>query len=164
MIDQPAELHELLNEMQSLQANQEEEMDRLRRRLTWLEGRRREFYEIISHNSADLETRRKLEDVERQHDDIQALLAQADQDLKRALREIRERILNLRNEELTRIEQEIKALRARRDEIRNQLLPEVMARAAALQEEDARLTARNEELLRRSRSLDAMDLPTSQVA
>lgn len=164
MIDQPAELHELLNEMQSLQANQEEEMDRLRRRLTWLEGRRREFYEIISHNSADLETRRKLEDVEQQHDDIQALLAQADQDLKRALREIRERILNLRNEELTRIEQEIKALRARRDEIRNQLLPEVMARAAALQEEEARLTVRNEELQRRSRSLDAMDLPTSQVA
>jgi archaellum component FlaC len=163
----PSELHELIAQMKSLQVQQQEETNRLRRRLDWLEGRRREFFEIMTADASDLENRRKLEETERQVDEIQALLAQSDTDLKKVMEEIRQRILALRNEELARLENEARTLRDRKELIRNRLLPAAVARVGSLQEEESKLGQRCEELNRRIRELDELDPSTihqSQVA
>lgn len=157
-------LQELINEMQSMQASQEEETARMRRRLTWLESRRREFFEVVAVNSSDFDTRRKLEETERQLEEIHGLVARAEIDLKSAMVELRQRIIEVRNEELTRLEQESKALRQRKTEIHNELLPEAQARVTALREEEDRLSQRGEEINRRIRDLNQLDLPTTQVA
>jgi len=157
-------LQEMINDMQALQSSQEEETVRLRRRLASLESRRRELFEAVTVNSGDFDTRRKLEETERQHEEIHGLLSRAEGDLRAALQEIRQKILELRNEELTRLEQENKALRARKTEIHNELIPDATARVAALREEEESLTQRGEEIARRTRELNQLDLPNTQVA
>lgn len=157
-------LQELLSSLQNLQSTQVEETGKLRRRLDWLETRRREFFNIVSQSGSDFESRRKLEETEQQLEEIHTLLTRADQELKEELREVRSRILELRNEELAKLEQEAKAVRQRRDEIHNVLLPEAQSRVSTLAEEEARLQQRNEELSRRIRELTKLDLPSSQVA
>lgn len=157
-------LQELLNSMQSLQSAQEEETQRLRRRLTWLEGRRREFYEILAQSGSDFESRRKLEETEQQLEQMQEMLARTESELREALADVRGRIITLRNEELARLEREAKLLRARRDEIHGTLLPEAKSRVTALQEEEDRTVQRTEEIARRIRELNQIDLPTTQVA
>ena len=159
-----ASLQELVNEMQTLQASQEEETSRLRRRLGWLESRRREFFDTVAVNSSDFDTRRKLEETERQLEEIHGLLGRAEVDLKSALVELRQRIIDARNEELTRLEQENKALRQRKSEIHNELLPEAQARVTTLLEEEDRLGQRAEEINRCIRELNHIDLPSSQFA
>ena len=157
-------LQEMINELQAIQSSQEEETARLRRRLASLESRRRELFEVVTVNSGDFDTRRKLEETENQREEIRGLLARAEGDLRAALQEIRQKILELRNEELTRLEQENKALRARKTEIHNEILPEATARVGALREEEERLTQRGEEITRRIRELDQLELPNTQVA
>lgn len=157
-------LQELLNEMQATQTLQEEEATRLRRRQAWLEGRRREFFDTVTANSSDFETRRKLEDTEHQLEEIHGLLIRAEIDLKTALAGMRQRVIELRNDELARLEGENKAVRQRKAEIHGELLPEAVARVAALQEEEERLNQRSEEIIRRIRELNQIDLPTTQVA
>jgi chromosome segregation ATPase len=163
----PSELQELITQMQALQTRQQEETVRLRRRLEWLENRRREFFEIMTANSSDVANRRKLEETERQVDEIQALLTQSETELKSSMQEIRQRIIALRNEELTRLEEETRLLRERKDQIRNKLLPTAVSRVNALQEEEGKLGQRFEELNRRIRELNELDPSTihqSQVA
>jgi chromosome segregation ATPase len=163
----PTELQELIARMQALQAQQQEETNRLRRRLEWLEQRRREFFEIMTANASDLENRRKLEETERQVDEIQALLSQSDSELKSSMQDIRHRIISLRNEELTRLETESRKLRERKEQIRNHLLPTAMERVGSLQEEDRKLGRRFDDLNRRIRELNELDLSIthqSQVA
>lgn len=155
------QLHELINEMQSMQAEQEDAIARMRARVEWLETRRREFYELLTKSSADLETRRKLEEIENQLDEIQKTLAKAEEDLKTALKEIRTRILGIRNERMSEIERKTKALRQRREEIRTALLPEAQARIAKLGEEDTQLQAQIDELTRQLRELDQLEMPTT---
>ena len=157
-------LQELISEMQTMQASQEEETTRLRRRLAWLEGRRREFFDAVALNSGDFDTRRKLEETERQMEEIQATLAHVESDLRASLPEIRQRIIELRNEELTRLEEESKALRVHKQEIHGELLPEASARVASLHEEEDRLAQRGEEIARRIRDLDQLELPNTQVS
>jgi hypothetical protein len=163
----PSELQDLIARMQSLQTQHREENQRLRRRLEWLESRRREFFEVMTANASDQENRRKLDDAERQIDELQATLTQADAGLKSSLQEIRQRILVLRNEELTRLEDEGRSLRERREHIRIRLLPAAQARVSALQEEEGKLEKRFDDLSRRIRELNELD-PTqtnqSQVA
>ena len=157
-------LQEMISEMQALQSSQEEETARLRRRLAWLESRRRELFDAVTADSGDFDARRKLEETERQLEEIHGVLARAEGDLRAALPEIRQKILELCNEELTRLERENKALRARKTEIHNELLPEATARMAALLEEEERLTQQIEEIARRIRELNQLDLPNTQVA
>jgi chromosome segregation ATPase len=157
-------LQELIAEMQSRQANQEEEMGRLRRRQAWLETRRREFFDVVTVNSSDFEMRRRLEETEQQLEEIHGQIARAESELKVALQGLRQRMIDLRNEELTRLEQESKAMRQRKTEIHNELLPEALGRVTALREEEDRLNQRSEEINRRIRELNQLDLPTTQVA
>jgi glycyl-tRNA synthetase beta subunit len=164
MNQHPSNLQELLGELHTLQGAQEEETTRLRRRVSWLESRRRELFDTVSLNSSDFETRRKLEETERQLADLQQLLGRTESELKESMQDIRQRIIALRNEELTRLEQEAKALRQRKDEIHNELLPEAMSRVSTLQEEEDRLAQRIEESSRRMRELNKIELPTTQVA
>jgi hypothetical protein len=105
-----------------------------------------------------------LDETERQLQEIRDLLARAELDLKASLQEIRQRVLEMRNGELSRLEQESKALRQRKTEIHGELLPEALAREASLREEEERLTQRNEEIARRIRELNQLDLPTTQIA
>ena len=153
------QLQELINEMQTMQAAQEDAIARMRARVEWLEARRREFYEILNKSSADLETRRKLEDIENQLDEIQKTLARSDEDLKSSLKEIRKRILSIRNDRMSEIEGRTKVLRQRREEIRTVLLPEATARVATLNEEDAQLFTQIEEMTRQLRDLDQIEMP-----
>ena len=155
------QLQELINEMQTMQAAQEDAIARMRARVEWLEARRREFYEILNKSSADLETRRKLEDIENQLDEIQKTLARSDEDLKSSLKEIRKRILSIRNDRMSEIEGRTKVLRQRREEIRTVLLPEATARVATLNEEDAQLFTQIEEMTRQLRDLDQIEMPTT---
>lgn len=157
-------LNELLNELQALQNTQEEETTKIRRRLAWLESRRRELFDTVALNNSDFETRRKLEDTENQLLELQQALSRTEADLKSGLQEVRQRIIAMRNEELTRLEQEVKALRGRRDEIHNELLPAAQNRVAELMEEETKLGQRTDDLSRRIRDLNQLDLPTSQVA
>ena len=157
-------LQELITEMQTMQTSHEEESTRLRRRQAWLEGRRREYFDGVSTNSSDFDTRRKLDETERQLEEIHGQLSRAEQELRAALTEMRQRVIDMRNEELTRLEQERKAMTQRKAEIHNELLPEVMARVTALREEEDRLGQRGEEITRRIRELNLLDLPTTQVA
>lgn len=157
-------LQELLNELHATQASQEEEATRLRRRQAWLESRRREFFDVVAVNSSDFETRRKLEETEHQLEEVHGLLIRAEVDLKATLAGLRHKIIELRNEELCRLEGENKAVRQRKAEIHGELLPEAMARVASLQEEEERLNQRSEEIIRRIRELNQIDLPTTQVA
>ena len=159
----PANLQELLGELQNLQGTQEEETTRLRRRVGWLESRRRELFDTVALNSSDFETRRKLEETERQLADLQQSLGRTESELKESMQDIRQRVIALRNEELTRLEQEVKALRQRKDEIHNELLPEAMNRLNTLKEEEDRLAQRVEEASRRMRELNKIELPTTQV-
>lgn len=152
-------LHELIAEMQQLQASQEEETNRLRRRLSWLESRRREFFDLVSQNNSDMETRRKLDETEKQLDQIQSTLNQSEADLKKVLREIRQRILEMRNQELSRLEEETKLLRQRKETIHQEEMPEVMARLSALKEEETTIDQQIEELARRMRDLSTIDMP-----
>ena len=164
---QSAALQDLIAQMQALQAKQQEETLRLRRRLEWLESRRREFFEIMAANASDLENRRKLAETERQTDEMQKLLAQSDAEIKAAMAEIRQKILALRNEELTRLEEEARIARERKERIKNRLLPNALSRVGALQEEEAKLNHRTEELARRIRELHVLDpsiISQSQVA
>jgi chromosome segregation ATPase len=157
-------LQELITEMQTRQAAQEEEMARLRRRQTWLETRRREFFDVVTVNSSDFETRRRLEETEEQLEEIHGQISRAEAELKLALQGLRQRVIELRNEELTRLEQESKAMRQRKAEIHNELLPAAQGRVTALREEEDRLSQRNEEITRQIRELNQLDLSTTQVA
>lgn len=158
-----AAIQELMNEMQALQASQEEETSRLRRRLSWLETRRREFFDIIQTNSGDYDTMHKLEETEKQREEVRDLLAQAESDLKAALMDLRQKLISTRNEELTNLEQERKALAQRKAEIHTELLPEAMARVTALHEEEQLLAQRSEEITRSIRLLNQMELPSTQT-
>ncbi len=156
-------IQELMSEMQNLQATQEEETGKLRRRLAGLESRRREFFDVVANNSSDFEMRHKLEEAENQLLETQQMLSRAETELKANLQDFRTRILALRNEELARLEQESKSLRQRKNEIHTELLPAAMARANVLQEEERNLTLQVEELSRRMRDLNQMELPTTQM-
>lgn len=157
-------LQELLNDLQSLQNAQAENTGKLRRKLEWLEARRKEFFNAVSQTSSDFESRRKLEDTEGLLEEARQQLAQSELEMREALREVREQILELRNEELEKLEQEARNARQRRDEVHSTLLPAAQARVAALLEEERRLGLRNEEIARRIRDLNEMDFRTSQVA
>lgn len=156
-------LQELFNEIQSMQAAHEEEKERQRRRLAWLEGRRRELYEVVAVNSSDYDTRRKLDDTEKEQHEIHGLMARSEAEHRTTIQEKRQSILIMRNDELSRLEQESKALRQRKAEIHTELLPEAQARVSSLREEEDRLVQRHEEIARRIRDLNQLELPTTQV-
>ena len=150
-------LQELINSMQAMQSAQEEETTRLRRRLQWLETRRREFFDILAQQGSDPDTIRKLDDTEQQLENMNQMLTKVETELKQSLLEIRQRILDLRNQELVRIQQEREAIRKRRENIRTQLLPQAQNRVALLMEEDAAGRQQDGELQRRMEELSRLD-------
>ena len=140
-----------------MQAAHDEEKERLRRRLSWLEGRQRELFEIVASNSSDFEIRRKLEDTEKEQHEIHGLLGRTDSEHRATLQEKRQRILVLRNEELTRLEQEAKALRQRKSEIHSELLPEAKACVASLRRSHQPVTSLRARPRRRARGSSRAD-------
>ncbi|MCE5229557.1 FUSC family protein [bacterium] len=153
----PDSLQELLNSMQNTQAAHEEESVKLRRRVQWLEARRREFFAILSQGSSDPETVRKLDETEQQLQEIHQLLGRVESELKQSQMEIKQRILEVRGEEMARIQAERERIRVRRDKIRNQLLPQALNRVERLQEEEASIAQEDAELARRLRGLGQFD-------
>jgi hypothetical protein len=164
MSDNIDTLQEMIGDMQAMQAAQEAETQRLRRRLQWLENRRREFFNIVAQNGSDQESCRKLDETEQQLAEINQMLLQGEADLKQSLIELRRQILDLRNQELSRIERKRDQIRSRRDKIRGVLLPEAQKKINRLQEEDTTLVQKDQELQQRMRMLIELDQFTSEVA
>lgn len=150
-------LQDLLNSMQTVQSAQEEEAVRLRRRVQWLEARRREFFDILSRSGSDPETVRKLDETEKQLEEMHQTLGKVESELKASQMEIRQRILDVRAEEMARIQAERERIRMRRDKIRNQLLPHALNRVQSLQEEDAAIAQQDADMQRRLRELSQLD-------
>lgn len=159
-----APLHELLAKMQNLRESQQEQIQNMRRRLNWLEQQRRELFNTLATETNDQQVRHKLDSIEQQSAELQSLLGDAERDLAQSLRDIRQRIMNLRNEKLTAMEDHLKQVRARREQLHSRLLPEAQARVSALQEEEDRLTQQCNEISRRIQALNRFDTDTTEVA
>ncbi|HOE97919.1 MAG TPA: hypothetical protein PLS90_07985 [Candidatus Sumerlaeota bacterium] len=151
-------LQGLITEMRAIQETQETETSRLRQRLSWLESRRQEFYNLVASDNGSVDTRRKLEETDRQIERMQSTLNRAESDLKQSLLEIRQRIIALLNEEMALLEEQLKELRRRKNEIHHELLPEATARVTRLHEEESQLDQQIEEVVKRLSALANFDV------
>ena len=106
MLDDTTTLHNLLNFMQEMQSDQAGKNDLMKRRLALLEEKRRELFEHITSSSPDDESRRKLEETENQLEQTRKNLLESEGELRATLTELRQRILKMTNDELTRLETE----------------------------------------------------------
>ncbi|MEN6626680.1 MAG: hypothetical protein ABFD69_10685 [Candidatus Sumerlaeia bacterium] len=161
--DKPDQLQDLVNSLSAMQSSHEEEALKLRRRVQWLEGRRREFFGILSQSGSDPETVRKLDETEKQLEEMHQVLTKVEGELKQSQVEIRQKILEVREEEMARIQAERERIRQRREKIRNQLLPTALNRVERLQEEDSAIAQQDAELQRRLRDLGQFEKFTGEA-
>lgn len=155
-------LQDLVNTLQAMQSSCEDEAIKLRRRVQWLDARRREFFSILSQSGSDPDIVRKLDETEKQIEEIHGVLGRIEGELKQSQMEFRQKILKVRDEEMSRIQAERERIRQRREKIRN-LLPQAINRVERLQEEDNSITQEDAELQRRLRELGALDQFTSET-
>ena len=144
--------------MIAIQETQESEKLRLRQKLTALEGRQRDYFDLFMRDSADPQVRSKLEEAERDLKDVQGALAATENEMKSALRAIRQRIMDLVNSELNAMETKIKEMRVRRQTIHDAELPAAKVRVAELEEERAHIDQQCDEIARRIQDLSGLDL------
>lgn len=156
------DLQEMIAQMERLEVEQAEEIQRLKERDSAVERRRRELYELVSRDNNDLENRQLLERADEELSQLRNDLMRLERGFKDEVRELREQVLRLRNRQLERLEKECRELRVREEAVRNDLLPEALQHVELLREEEEALRKRSKELTNRIDDLSRMDLGNNE--
>ena len=157
-------IQEMLGEMESMQSERETEIVRLRHRQDSLGDRRKDLYEQVAQDSSNTEALNKLAETEDQLEKLQADVNRAEAALKLALFEIRQRIIEMRNEQLSNLEEQARQIREHRKLIHTELLPEAQRRVNALEEDETDLQRQLDEISQQTKTLNAIDLQPTTMA
>ena len=152
------DLLEMIQQMERLEAGQAEEIQRLKERDVALERRRRELNDLVIRDNNDFDNRHLLERADEELSRLRNDLMRMERGFKDGIREIREQVLQLRNERLELLETEHREVRLREEAIRNDLLPEALQHVELLREEEEALQKRAKEVSRRIEDLSGIDL------
>lgn len=157
-------IQEMLGQQELLDLEQGAEMGRRRQRYAQLDDRRKVLLEQVTRDGRDMGTRQKLDETEVQLERLHAEISEHEAGQREARRTIRQRIFDLRNEELSRLEEQARQLRQRRQLVHTELLPEAQRRVEALLDEEAGLLHQLDEIARCTTALNGIDLKSIQVA
>jgi DNA anti-recombination protein RmuC len=156
-------IEEILRDLEKYKFNKTSELKGLERQLESLQQRREEYFNLVSHDSGDSLSLRKLNETEAEIEQIKQALNDLRNEISQKIRGVKERIIRVRDSQALELQKTLNELKAERERIRSELIPETQRRMDELNERKKELDGKILVLTSEINELQRYDLETQDL-
>lgn len=156
-------IEEILRELEKYKFSKDSELKGLTRQLDSLDQQRTEYLSLVSHDSGDSVSLRKLNAVEAEIEQIKQTMNALRSEMSRKIRDVKEQIIKVRDGQTVDLQKRLNKIKAERERIRSELIPETQRRLDELNERKKELDGKILVLTSEINELSRYDVETRDL-
>ncbi len=156
-------IEEILRELDEYKLNKNSELQGLTRQLDSLQQQRNECLNLVSHDSSDSLSLRKLNAIEAEIEQIKQTINDVRNEMSQKIREIKEQVIRVRDGQAVELHKTLNKLKTECERIRSELIPETTRRLDELNEHKKELDGKILVLTSEINELQRYDVETQDL-